>query len=154
MRYIFKYTALGFILLLNLNTILFAQSENENVMKPINLLFEGMEKADTSFFKNVFAKNVIMKVVSDKGVKNETVEDFIKQIANKPSNTPNWIEKLYNTEIRVDGNLAHVWTDYSFYVGDKLSHCGVDSFALIKLKGVWKIVFLMDTRRYENCEEK
>jgi hypothetical protein len=95
-----------------------------------------MEKADTSIFKEAFSKNVIMKVVSEKGVRNENFDDFIIQIANKKTDTPKWIEKLYNTEIRVDGNLAHVWTEYSFYVGDKLSHCGVDSFALIKLDGV------------------
>jgi len=154
MKYFCKVFCLVIYLLFTSSITLYSQTIEEEVMKPIHLLFEGMEKADTSILKNVFAKNVIMKVVSDKGVKNETVEGFIKQIANKEPNTPNWIEKLYNTEIRVDGNLAHVWTDYSFYIGNKLSHCGVDSFALIKLNGIWKIVYIMDTRRRTNCKEE
>jgi hypothetical protein len=122
-------------------------------MQPIKLLFEGMEKADTSLLNNIFAKNVLMKAVSEKGVKNESVENFLNQIVNKKPNTPKWIEKLHNTEIRVDGNLAHVWTDYSFYVGEKFSHCGVNSFALIKLDGLWKIVYIIDTRRKDGCED-
>ena len=130
-----------------------AQTENE-VMKPINLLFEGMRNTDTTMIKQAFSKNVIMKVVSSKGVKEEKLAHFIQQIGNKKSDTPDWIEKLYNTQIRIDGNLAHVWTDYSFYVGEEFSHCGVDSFALIKISGEWKIVYLMDTRRRENCENQ
>lgn len=138
----------------NFNAALRAQTVEDEVMKPINLLFEGMEKSDTSIIKKGFSKNVVMKVVSENGVKKESVENFLKQIADKEPNTPNWIEKLYNTEVRVDGKLAHVWTEYSFYVGDKFSHCGVDSFALIKLNGNWKIVYIMDTRRKEGCEEQ
>ena len=135
-------------------SIVFGQTQEEKeVMKPINLLFEGMLKADTAIIKKAFARNVVMKVVSEKGTKEEQLKNFLIQIANKEKGTPNWIEKLYNTEIRIDGSLAHVWTDYSFYVGDKFSHCGVDSFALIKLAGEWKIVYLMDTRRKEGCEE-
>jgi len=150
---LYKTLSLSLLFLINFNTTVSAQSVEEEVMKPINLLFEAMEKADTSLLTNVFAKNVIMKVVSKKGVKNESVAGFITQIANKAPNKPKWIEKLYDTEIRVDGHLAHVWTGYSFYVGEKFSHCGVDSFALIKMDGVWKIVYIMDTRRINDCEE-
>lgn len=154
MRYFFKSIIFSSILLVNFNTVVFSQTLEEEVLKPINLMFEGMEKADTSLLKNIFAKNVIMKVVSENCTKNETVEGFLNQIANKAPNTPKWIEKLYNTEVRVDGNLAHVWTDYSFYIGEKFRHCGVDSFALIKLDGAWKIVYIMDTRREEGCENQ
>lgn len=128
--------------------------EQQEIMKPINFLFEGMEKADTTIIKKAFAKNVIMKVVSEKGAKKESLDNFLKQIANKKPGTPKWLEKLFNTEIRMDGHLAHVWTEYSFYVGDKFSHCGVDSFALIKLDGEWRIVYIMDTRRRDNCENQ
>ena len=149
-----RYTIpLAFLLLMSLHAEIFAQSVENEIMKPIHLLFEGMENEDTAIIKRAFTKNVMMKVVSEKGVKIETVENFLKQIASKKVNTPKWIEKLYNTEIRVDGNLAHVWTEYSFYVGETFNHCGVDSFALIKLDGTWKIVYIMDTRRKEGCEE-
>ncbi len=128
--------------------------EEQQIMTPIHLLFKGMEKADTALIRKAFAKNVIMKVVSEKGTKKESLDNFLNQIASKEPGTPNWIEKIYNTEIRMDGHLAHVWTDYNFYVGDRFSHCGVDSFALIKLDDEWKIVYIKDTRRQENCENE
>jgi hypothetical protein len=35
---------------------------------------------------------------------------------------------------------------YQFYIGDKFSHCGVNSFQLVKLQGQWKIQYLIDTQ--------
>ena len=148
-----KRIVLVFLTIVGLTFSMFGQTVEEDVMKPINLLFDGMAKADTSIIRKAFARNVVMKVVSIKRTKEEKLEDFLVQIANKKNGSADWIEKLYNTEIRIDGNLAHVWTEYSFFVGEEFSHCGVDSFALIKLDGSWKIVYLMDTRRKEGCKE-
>jgi len=54
-------------------------------------------------------------------------------------------------KILIDSQLASVWTDYKFYIGDKFSHCGVNSFQLVKLNDGWKIVYIIDTRRKEGC---
>ena len=47
--------------------------------------------------------------------------------------------------------MANVWTAYSFYFDGKFSHCGVNSFQLLKEAGEWKIFYLVDTRRKEGC---
>jgi hypothetical protein len=53
--------------------------------------------------------------------------------------------------VLIDGNLASVWTDYKFYIGEKFSHCGVNSFQLFKGDDGWKIIYIIDTRRKDNC---
>ena len=53
-------------------------------------------------------------------------------------------------KIEVDGNLAHVWTPYEFYVNGNLSHKGVNSFTLFKESLDWQIIHLIDTRRRKN----
>ncbi len=146
------------ILILALSLTLFQSvgysQDNKEVMKPIELLLEGIGKSDTSLIKQAFAKNVILKVISEEGSKAYDLDFLLERIMEQKNSGTVAKEEIYNTEIRVDGNLAHVWTDYSFYVGDKLSHCGIDSIALIKLEGVWKIVYIMDTRRKDGCEEE
>lgn len=132
--------------------------ENNDVLKPIYMLFEGMEKADTSLINNAFTKDAKMFTgyVNKNGeevIKEGSLTEFITAIANKPKDDPKWIEKLYNTEFKVDGNIAQVWTEYSFFVGDEFLHCGVDAFQLIKIDGEWKIIHLMDTRRKKGCKE-
>lgn len=130
----------------------------EEVMKPIKLLFEGMEKADTSIISKAFDPNVKMFTgYADKTGKEIIHEgsyiEFLSTIANKKKDSPNWIEKLYNTEVKIDGNIAQVWTEYSFYVGEQFVHCGVDAFQLVKRGDEWKIIHLMDTRRKEGCKQ-
>jgi hypothetical protein len=62
-------------------------------------------------------------------------------------------EKLNGYEIKVDGDLASAWTPYEFYVGEEFSHCGVNSFQLLKTADGWKIFHIVDTRRKDNCVE-
>lgn len=60
-------------------------------------------------------------------------------------------ERITFDRIQVDGDLANVWTSYKFYIGDKFSHCGVNSMTLVKEEGAWKLLHIIDTRRKENC---
>ncbi|UWX56421.1 hypothetical protein NYZ99_09635 [Maribacter litopenaei] len=54
--------------------------------------------------------------------------------------------------IQIDGAMANAWTPYEFRINDNFSHCGVNSFQMVKLEGEWKIIYLIDTRRKEGCE--
>jgi hypothetical protein len=61
-------------------------------------------------------------------------------------------EQIQFESIKIDGKLALVWTPYRFVYKGKFSHCGVNAFALVHADGVWKINYIIDTRRKENCE--
>ena len=54
--------------------------------------------------------------------------------------------------MRIDDNLATVWNQYAFYLGDTLHHCGVDAFQLFRSSDGWKIIQVSDTQRTEGCE--
>ena len=60
-------------------------------------------------------------------------------------------ERITFSSIHIDGNLASVWTPYQFYFQGKFSHCGVNSFQMVKENGEWKIQYIIDTRRKDNC---
>jgi hypothetical protein len=53
--------------------------------------------------------------------------------------------------VRIDGPLAVVTVDYSFYAGQQFSHCGIDAFQLFRGPAGWKIFQLTDTRRRTGC---
>ncbi|MCB0402196.1 MAG: nuclear transport factor 2 family protein [Flavobacteriales bacterium] len=138
--------------------LVFAQSEPEKaVLKPVYELFEGMEKSDSMMVYRVFLPQATLftsytNALGEEMLEEMEVEKFVSLVANKPSGQPDWIEKLSNTEVRIDGNMAQVWTDYNFYVGEQFSHCGVDAFHLVKFNGSWKILQIVDTRRKEGCQ--
>jgi len=130
------------------------QHEEDLVKATINKLFEGMRNTDSAMVSNAFASNAIMQSIhkSKDGefkLTDEKVSDFIKFTGT--SHKEKFDERIIFTKILIDGNLASVWTDYKFYIDNKFSHCGVNSFQLFKDKTTWKIIYIVDTRRKENC---
>lgn len=51
-------------------------------------------------------------------------------------------ERGFDATVHVAGPLAVVWLPYDLYVDGAWSHCGVDTFTLIRVDGGWKIVSL------------
>lgn len=132
----------------------FAQNNEENaIKKAVNNLFTGMKTGDSTLARGAFATGAVMQTIVNKegkvSVRNESVDNFIKLIGTP--HTGQYDEQIVFTKILIDGPLASVWTDYKFYLGDKFSHCGVNSFQLVKGDKGWKIVYIIDTRRKENC---
>ena len=62
-----------------------------------------------------------------------------------------WNERIFDPEIRIDGNVAQVWAYYTFHRNSTFSHCGVDAFMLVKIGASWKITQLADSRRTTGC---
>ncbi|TVP51012.1 MAG: hypothetical protein EA341_06475 [Mongoliibacter sp.] len=128
--------------------------EEKNVEKVISTLFEGMKNKDVSLIEPAFHKNALMHTVksddssSTLGV--NSVSDFINRIATTPANTI-LDERILDYQIKIDGDMASAWTPYEFYVNDGFSHCGVNSFQLIKTVEGWKITYIIDTRRKTGC---
>jgi hypothetical protein len=78
------------------------------------------------------------------------MDDFLANVARGTGEGAN--ERIYAPEVRIDGNLATVWTFYTLHVGERFSHCGIDAFQLLKLPAGWKIVAVADTRRTTGCD--
>ncbi|WP_199118589.1 nuclear transport factor 2 family protein [Pedobacter sp. ASV28] len=133
----------------------FPQSRAENdIRTTINNLFNGMKNNDTTLIRKAFAdKNIMQTIVKTKDgkaiLKTESLDNFIKSIS-RPR-TEKYDERITFTKILIDDHLASVWTDYKFYVDDQFSHCGVNSFQLLKSEDGWKIIYLIDTRRKDSC---
>lgn len=63
-------------------------------------------------------------------------------------------EEMYAPKVEVSGDWAMVWGRYVFFVGDKLSHCGINQFNLVRIDGVWKIANGASTIDPTDCTEK
>lgn len=127
------------------------QTQNQEIEKPIRNLFLAMKNSDSELLKSTFSDTVILQTITKDGVKNEDIKDFIASISKMSKGDLD--ERIVIEAIHTDGNLASVFTPYSFYFKGKFSHCGANSFQLVKQNNDWKIQYLIDTRRKENCKE-
>ena len=129
----------------------FAQNSVEKeVVKPIENLFQAMKSADSIGVKNAFSGSAIMQTFGkNQEIRTDKVEDFAKQVG--ASQAGDLDERFTIYKILVDGNMASVWVPYQFYYKGNFSHCGVNSFQLAKINNEWKIQYIIDTRRKDNC---
>lgn len=149
-----SYRRPWFLILTFISATAFAQTDEIAVKQVINNFFEGMKKSDTSLIRAAFSSKPILQTIAKNRegsnvVVTDYLDSFLISIA-RPHET--YDERIRFDVVKIDSDMAMVWTPYSFYLGDKLSHCGVNSFQLVKLGGEWKIQYLVDTRRREGCE--
>jgi len=147
-----------FYLCVLLTSVVFAQEdENAKVKATIDTFFEGFHKGDTILMKSVMMDKMLLQTTYKTKEGNNVLvsEESLKlmsAIANRP-NDQKWDERLLTYNIQVDGIMAHVWTPYEFWFNDEFSHCGVNSFQLFNDNGHWKIIYLIDTRRQNRCNQ-
>ncbi len=132
----------------------FAQSTEDSVKAIIQQLFKAMKSSDVTLLKDCFSDSAILQTIAQTKegkpfIKNVLVDDFVQQIAKIEQGAAD--ERITFETIKVDGPLAIVWTPYQFYWKGQFSHCGVNSFQLVKINQHWKIQYLIDTRRKVNC---
>lgn len=134
----------------------FSQTPEQEVEAVIRSLFDGMKQKNAEQVAAAFSAEGLMQTVQQKPdgttVGSNSVADFVKRIAGTPAGTL-LDERILSYHIKVDGSMASAWTPYQFYVNDTFSHCGVNSFQLVKMSEGWKIVYIIDTRRKEPCQE-
>jgi hypothetical protein len=63
-------------------------------------------------------------------------------------------EEMYAPQVEVSGDYAMVYGRYVFWVNDKLSHCGLNQFNLVRVDGAWKIANGASTIIPGDCTEK
>jgi hypothetical protein len=130
-----------------------ARAEAE-VLAVVNRLWEAMRTNDSTMARSVFDSTAQFARVADRNgarsVRWDRADNFIRAIgsAKEP-----WIERMVAPEVRVDGNLASVWTWYDFSIGGKVSHCGYDSIELARLTTGWKIIYIADTQQRTGCDK-
>ncbi len=131
-------------------------AKEKDIKKVIATFFDGLHKGDSTIMKTTLHKDIKIQTTAtnkkgEKTLKTETKSDLLTSVANK-NEAHIYNEKLLSFDIKIDGNLASVWTPYEFYFNGTFSHCGANSFQLFNNNGKWEIIYLVDMRRRGNCK--
>lgn len=135
-------------------TLGFSQLEmnSTNPEECVKSFFKAFHAQDTTAFKKVIHDDIVMGTIKSSSEDTlliiDNIQQFYKSIASIPE-TVKFHEELTEIEVRTEGVLSHVWTSYTFYLNEEVSHKGVNAFTLMNEGGTWKIIYLVDTRRKE-----
>ena len=132
-------------------------TETMAVQHTIERFFEGFHQQDSTKIKSTTGRDIILQTITKKNdgnneVRTDVFSQFLKSIVSIPDSI-GFREEIRSYQIRIDGPMANAWTPYKFWLNEEFSHCGVNSFQLVKGREGWKIIYLIDTRRKEDCPE-
>jgi hypothetical protein len=153
-----KTTGMKYVLTLYLTILISAnasaQSTEDSVKAVVNNMFAAMKNADSVALKNVFSEWAVLQTISRNKegqtiVRTENISAFATSIGGLAKGDAD--ERITFGAVHIDGALASVWTPYQFYLKGTFSHCGVNSFQLVRINGVWKVQYIIDTRRKTGC---
>jgi len=137
-------------------TPIMAQSAEDEVLAVVDALFDAMRAADSAAVRELFHPE--MGKMASSGVRDGVagvgfgaISGFVEAVGGAEPGA--FDEKIGPAEIRIDDNLATVFTPYAFHYNGNLSHCGVNVFLIARVGEDWRIVGLADTRRGQGCEE-
>jgi hypothetical protein len=126
------------------------------VLAVVRRLFDGMRAGDSGAVRSTFHPQALLATTATREgnavVRIDTVDAFVRAVGSPHSEI--WDERIQNPRVELDGPLASVWAEYSFYAGATFHHCGVDAFQIARDGDAWRIVALMDTRRRDGCSHR
>lgn len=134
-----------------------SEYDKQAVKDVVETFFDGFHKQDSMIIKSTLANDVVLQTTARNKqgktlFKTEKIEKLITSITSIPDSI-SFEEKLTSFSIQVDRTMANAWVGYEFWLNDKFSHCGINSFQLINFDGEWKIIYLIDTRGKAGCLE-
>lgn len=112
-------------------------------------LFDDMSTHNASDAETLFIPEAMLFSVKPDGTSAATPhQKFVERIG---SSKDTLLERIWNPKVLEHGEIAIVWAEYDFHRNGKFSHCGVDSFHMLKTSAGWKIDALSDTRETAGC---
>ncbi|MDN3724056.1 nuclear transport factor 2 family protein [Aequorivita sp. SDUM287046] len=140
-----------------LSSLCFSQESltKENGKIIVDIFMDAYQVGDTVKMKSVMHPYMTMQTAylnteQQNILRNVRPSDLLKYAATT-AKAQKWEERLKDYVVQSDGNIAHVWTPYEFYMEGKFSHCGANSITLVYTDDSWKIFNIIDSRRIGSC---
>ena len=123
-------------------------SDQTEILATLQRLFDALGSGDGDALRALLDPEIQMHSVEQDAdgtpsVGTSTLEQLVARVE---AEGPPLIERMFDPEVRISGDLATIWTPYDFYIGSELSHCGADAVTLKREAGVWTIIGLNWTR--------
>ncbi len=127
-------------------------AEEKAVFAAVQRLFDAMAARDAKAAEAVLMpQGRYDSVRQDGAIGGATHAAFLERLA---AGKERMLEQMQNPRVFLRGGIATVWTEYTFHRDGKFSHCGVDSFHLLKTPEGWRIAGFVYTVETAGCAGK
>jgi hypothetical protein len=129
-----------------------APDERRAVVETVERFFHAMAAKDVEAARAVTVPEgrwfAVRPVEGRRTIRSfSNAEDF----AAWPTREGWYLERIWDAEVRVDGELATLRAPYDFWLDGAFHHCGVDAIDLLRDDDGWKVIGGAYTMRQEGC---
>lgn len=121
------------------------------VVAAVQRLFDALETRDSVAGMAAFHPSATILVVAGTPVTvtQTTPAALVGSITRSTGGT--FTERIFDTEVRIDGDVAQLWAYFTVHIGKAFNRCGTDAMTLVRVDGAWKISHAAFTRRTQGC---
>ncbi|WP_010183522.1 nuclear transport factor 2 family protein [Sphingomonas sp. PAMC 26605] len=128
-------------------------TEEAQVMAPVTALLAGIAARDAAAIGQALRSDATATAVAEQGdgtrkITHSSREQLLARFAPGPER---YDERLSDAAVEIDGDIAMVWSPYTFRIDGTLHHCGYDHFDLVREGGSWKIQNVTWSSRTTGC---
>ena len=132
-----------------------AQTEEELIVETAQNVMTGINTGDEELIRSAMLPGSILVSTGiregEPSANVTTTEEFASRVGSMPSD---FHERIFEYEIHIQEGVAVLWAQYDFHIDGTFSHCGVDTFTLVKSSEGWKVASLAYTVEQEGCKER
>lgn len=127
------------------------EREKAEVVAAVQRLFDALETRDSVAGMATFHPTATVLVVAGTPttVTTTTPAALVGGIARSTAGT--FKERIFDTEVRIDGDVAQLWAYFTVHIGKVFNRCGTDAMTLVRSGGTWQISHATFTRRIQGC---
>jgi|GEM_PF-460870 len=131
------------------------RSDRREILAAVQGLFDALAARDPqAAMALVVPEGTIAAHISRDGVSRLRAQRWQAWADGLTEGTERLEERMYGPRVRIRGNMASVWTYYTFYRDGAFSHCGIDLFDMARVDGRWLILNLSFTMEREGCRRR
>ena len=127
------------------------RADTAAVLATVQRLFDALARRDTAVLRAVMVPGVpFVSIRADTASTPRTQGDeAVMRMLTRGSER--LLERFWSPVIQIQGPIATVWTPYDFHVDGQWSHCGIDTFTLMRTGAEWRIAALAYTVQLRGC---
>ena len=143
-----------FVLAVSISPFTLGQSDDKELVRATaEQFFLAIETKDRALLESILVPgslNISTQALENDEIKITTLNhasmiDLLTSAENDKK------ERAWDETILVQGHIAVYWAPYDFHINQEFSHCGIDSFQLVKKDGRWLISNASWTRETLDC---
>jgi hypothetical protein len=125
-------------------------SDSAAVVSAVQRLFDAMAKRDTVAARALLLPGSEFMSIrpNAQAPRHQADTSFLRSLG---AGKERMLERMWAPVVHVHGPMAVLWAPYDFHIDGRFSHCGVDTFTLVRGAAGWRIASILYTVEPTGC---